>query len=440
MQPLAIASYWGHVSCVECLLRHGADVHGDQDSSLRCAADQGHDLVVDLLLRAGADVHAKSDMALLTAVYNGHIATVKRLLQAGADVTVYGQDAICYAAGRPNTEELRCVLDALGDVPLNSSALTTAIDSSLPDNLQLLLDRGADPMEQGGRPLWTVGSSRNSKSPALVTMVDMLVKAGADVHAGHDRALRRAIEQGHTDVVQRLVYHGARLQAVLDDPGATLTTVAAKGDVPMIELLLNAGTSLESAAASELLHQAAEHKRTGVIDLFEARGASPVSINEARLMAAASHGDLQQMGEILSRQQPPFELHLRPLRVAVQRRHEHVVAALLEHGKYVGPVPEMTCRLLRYFMITAARFGGSLGIFRLLVDHIVFDRAELIEVLHHLLTASDDCKSAVTLLLDRYAGSVLSVVDLTQLSARLVHHERGLALLHPYIARISSST
>jgi len=153
MQPLAIASFWNHVLCVECLLRHGADVHGDQDSSLRCAADQGHDLVVDLLLRAEADVHAKCDMALLTAVYNGHLATVKRLLQAGADVTVYGQDAICYAAGRPNTEELRCVLDALGDVPLNSSALTTAIDSSLPDNLQLLLDRGADPMEQGGRPL-----------------------------------------------------------------------------------------------------------------------------------------------------------------------------------------------------------------------------------------------------------------------------------------------
>jgi len=80
-------------------LRHGANVHGDQDCALRCAAAEGHDLVVDLLLRAGADVHAHDDSSLLTAVSRGHAMIVKRLLQAGADVTALDQDAICVAAG-----------------------------------------------------------------------------------------------------------------------------------------------------------------------------------------------------------------------------------------------------------------------------------------------------------------------------------------------------
>jgi len=56
IQPLAVASYLGHVSCVKCLLRHVADVHDDQDCALRCAADQGHDRVVDAIRDGAADV------------------------------------------------------------------------------------------------------------------------------------------------------------------------------------------------------------------------------------------------------------------------------------------------------------------------------------------------------------------------------------------------
>ena len=434
VQPLAIASYWGHVSCVECLLRHGADVHGDQDCALRCAADQGRDPVVDLLLRAGADVHAQQDVALRVAVCGGHLLTVKRLLQAGADVTVDYQAVIWIAARIPHAEVLRCLLGALSDKPVNSRALLAAVSAFRPDSVQLLLDRGADPNFDGGQPLEFAVGNPNASPDVVVAMVDMLIKAGADMHENDDVALRTAIRSGTPVFVQRLLHHGASLQAVFDEPQITIDAVAARGDIPMMEVLLDAGMTVDAAGASEVLSTAAEHQHTAVIELFERRGASPVSTDSARLIAAARQGDLQLVQELLKRELDPVVLHGQALQLAVDRCHRSVIAALLEHGQRVGPAPPETSGYHLRCLFRAAR-SGAMDMFRLLVDHIFLDASQLTLLLRVLLgRAVGYDTAAAKLLLDRYARTVLSVAEMKQLLASIPRDGPGAAVLRLYTA------
>jgi len=418
MQPLAIASYWGHVSCVECLLRRGVDVHGDQDCALRCAANQGSDLMVDLLLRAGADVHAKADAALRAAARRGHFVMLKRLLQAGADVTAQGQNAIREAAGKPDIDMLRFLLDALGDVPLNDQALLPAINAPSPDNLQLLLSRGADPNFDSGLPLERAVCKPNASPDVVVAMVDILVTAGADVHAQQEKALRTAMEDGVAASVQRLLYHGANLQAVLNDPRGEIRAIAAKGDVRMFEVLLDAGMPLNGRVAWTILACAAEHDHTDVIELLARRGAPPVSTDSARLIHAARHGHLQLVQALLKRELDPIVLHGQALRAAVNALSKDVVAALLEHGQRVGPAPAEALGVQLSCFLFAASLD-SMGIFHLLVDRLALDAADLNTLLDSLLNLSKVSEPAVRCLLDRYAGTLLSVDDINRLSNRL---------------------
>jgi len=425
VQPLALASYWGHVSCVECLLRHGADVHGDQDCALRCSAAEGHDLVVDLLLWAGADVHVNQDVALHAAIQKGHIATVKRLLQAGADVTSCDQEAIREAAGKPSVEVLRCLLDALGDVPLNGRTLALVTDSGSADNLQLLLDRGADPNFKNCRPLvQVVAHSGKLSPPVFLSMVDMLIKAGADVHAGNESALRMAIGTGTVVSVQRMLSLGASLQAVLNDPRSTFTGLGFRGDLPVVNVLLDSGMPLDGRAAADTLAEAGLYNHTQVIELFERRGVPFFLTDSARLVAAAGKDDVEVMQTLLKRQPNPFALHVRALQVGVDCCNYAVVAALLEHGYLAGSVPPAGLDFERHSLILQAASDNTMSIFRLLIRHIAFDSRQLIQLLHRLLAAEVFCKDALALLLDRYAGTLLSEADLEQLLQRAQRMQR----------------
>jgi len=316
-------------------------------------------------------------------------------LQAGVDVNAhwYCQNAVRESAGRPNEEVLRSLLDALSDVPVNSQLLSPAIRFGLPDNLQLLLDRGADSNFENCLPLQYAAGSVGASPFVVVAMVDMLIGAGANVHASDDEALRRAIREGTVVCVQRLLHHGASLRAISDDPqGATYET-AARGEVPMIEVLLDAGMPLKSRAASEILDAAAQRNHIALIELFEGRGASPVATDSARLVAAVGQRDLPLVHESLKRQLDPLVLHGEALKASMDVMYEPVVAALLEQRRRAGPAPPETLGVQQDCLRWAASYD-SIGIFRLLVDHVTFDANDLTAVLH-ALSARHVCEAAV---------------------------------------------
>ncbi len=91
--PLHLACFFGHKSCAEILLAHGADVHARsrndmQNTPLHAAAAGRSRDAVAVLLAHGADVNARQHggwTALHAAAQNGDVETVTLLLAHGAD-------------------------------------------------------------------------------------------------------------------------------------------------------------------------------------------------------------------------------------------------------------------------------------------------------------------------------------------------------------------
>jgi hypothetical protein len=159
---------------VELLLERGADVHAEDDEALRLAAKMGMKQVVELLLQHGADVHAEDDEALRLAARKGIYQVVELLLQHGADVHA----ARCKrCAWQPKT-----YASAGG----TGAAAAWSRCACKDDDQALRL------------------ASQNGHQQ----VVQLLLEHGADVHAQHNWALTVAEQHGHEQVVQLLLQHG----------------------------------------------------------------------------------------------------------------------------------------------------------------------------------------------------------------------------------------
>jgi len=76
---LCRASENGHLEVVKLLVEKGADIHADNDYSLKWASGNGHLEVVKLLVEKGANIHANNDCAFQLASIYGHLEVVKFL-------------------------------------------------------------------------------------------------------------------------------------------------------------------------------------------------------------------------------------------------------------------------------------------------------------------------------------------------------------------------
>jgi uncharacterized protein len=260
---------------LRALLLKEADVNAaeaDGTTALHWAAYHDDVESADLLIRAGAKVNAATDLGvtpLWTASQNGSAAMVGRLLEAGAD---------------PNMALL------LGETALMVAA--------------------------------------RSGSPAIV---EQLLAKGANVNARAARgqtALMWAVAQKHPDVVKVLLAHGADILArsevwsqVMAVPphgylgynrdiphgGDTALLFAARaGDLASAKLLVTAGANVNDADAWGVSATvlAAHSGYTAIAEFLLEKGADPN-------MAAAGFSALH---------------------VAIMRRDEKLVSALLAHG------------------------------------------------------------------------------------------------------------
>lgn len=147
------SAYYGDVTAVRCLQRHGVGLAGlGPDLGLNAAAFHGHWQVCQFLLENGADVRRADpdtgETALHSALTNEdrlrYDLVVRVLLAAGADV------AATTAAGAPTGSFMRdCRTRA--ETPLHRAA---AFGSA--DTVRLLLEAGADPSrrdQNGDTPL-----------------------------------------------------------------------------------------------------------------------------------------------------------------------------------------------------------------------------------------------------------------------------------------------
>jgi len=253
MTALLFAARDGHLEAARALVESGANVDqvaGSEGSSpMVIAIANGHYTLATYLLDAGADpgVANVDGLAPLYATINMRFAPVSwapnprtdqeavgalellaALLDAGADPNARIARALWFSP----TSHNRLWIDPAGATPFWRAAQASDVDA-----MRLLLRAGADPRLatfDGTTPLmvaagigWRGNFSQNVPD-AWMRAVRFLVELGADVSA-QDRdgytALHGAAALGDNEMVEYLVAHGARVDA-LDRRGNSAADMA----------------------------------------------------------------------------------------------------------------------------------------------------------------------------------------------------------------------
>ncbi|XP_032364558.1 ankyrin repeat and SOCS box protein 2 [Etheostoma spectabile] len=122
---LLLAAGRGNVSCVDFLLKHGADPNiadRDRETPLLTACEQPNEAVVDLLLQFGAQVNrctVQGETCLHVACRHGQLELCRKLLEAGADLNrknIYGIQPIFTAAQHGHADIIRLLASKGADI------------------------------------------------------------------------------------------------------------------------------------------------------------------------------------------------------------------------------------------------------------------------------------------------------------------------------------
>lgn len=222
--PLMTAALTGNVEVVKMLLEHGAQTPAKEISrgqtSLMRAVAANHPDVVRALIAAGADVRSRSTnsfTALLFAAQQGNLEIARQLLAAGSDVNEMAPDGVggdtnARIMYKPDTE---------------AGALLVAIDSGHPEMAKFLIEKGAA-VNQNGAGRTPLHSAVQRQMPDVV---ELLLSKGADPNARLGKLL---------PLMSRYIFQQAGIDTSII--GATPFWLAAYySDVRLMKLLLEHG-------------------------------------------------------------------------------------------------------------------------------------------------------------------------------------------------------
>lgn len=226
--PLLAALEGGAIEIVAALLARGADMHAVTKAGIGAAlfaARGGSVACLDAVVAAGVRVDAPPahlNFPLKAAIERGHLALALRLIELGApSETERGYQALRAAVERDDRVMRQALLDA-GLRPLPDHGIESAIRGNDFVYVQTWLDAGNDPDDGGkGSHLWIAAALGKA------AIVDLLISRGADVNAHHGRgtALHVALQNGHLDVVDRVLAANPDC-AILDEHGNGPLTAA----------------------------------------------------------------------------------------------------------------------------------------------------------------------------------------------------------------------
>jgi hypothetical protein len=186
--------------------------------------------------------------------------------------------------------------------------------------------------------------SRTSISNALdyaaegghLDAVELLVRAGADVHFGGGRALRSACRHGYCDVVAALIRNGAHvnLPSWMNSELTPLTLSSMGGHLDVVDLLL-ANNADVHAGSDIALWSASYYGHTAVVQLLLQWGADVNALDNYAFRSACRRGHLNVVELLLANNADVHAEHDNALRCASELGHTAVVRLLLRRGANV---------------------------------------------------------------------------------------------------------
>ena len=179
------------------------------------------------------------DKDLILAASRGDLPGAQAALAAGADPYFNNGKAIEAAITNGRLDLVALFFDAKRTDWVSRSAIWMAAENGRPEIVEYLINQGVDVNATESKALQGAAFLGN------VEVVDLLLSAGAHTD---NKALKFAVIKGHEAVADRLLAAGADLH-VEDD--FCLRHAAARGDVPMIEVLVRHGADPDAACLKE---------------------------------------------------------------------------------------------------------------------------------------------------------------------------------------------
>ena len=205
---------------------------------------------------------AQITLDLMNAVTAKDIDKIKSLIQSGTPVNgrdKSGETPLVIAAKTDRNDIVRTLLEGGADVNLRNGndetpLMHAALNSQI-DNVQTLLDAKADPnaavSKSGTTPLMKVLESYYGDEDSHQTIVDMLIKAGADVNQKDkdgETVLHKAASKDQHAVLKTLIDAKADVKARNKNDATPLMVACSFSRVYNIQPLLKAGADVNAVA------------------------------------------------------------------------------------------------------------------------------------------------------------------------------------------------
>ncbi|XP_034631682.1 poly [ADP-ribose] polymerase tankyrase-2 isoform X3 [Trachemys scripta elegans] len=342
--PLHLAAGYNRVKIVQLLLQHGADVHAKDKGDLvplHNACSYGHYEVTELLVKHGACVNAM-DLWQFTPLHEAasknRVEVCSLLLSYGADPTLLN----CHNKSTIDLAPTPQLKERLAYEFKGHSLLQAARESDVA-RLKKYLSLETVNFKHPQTHETALHCAAASPYPKRKQVCELLLRKGANINEKTKdflTPLHVASEKAHNDVVEVVVKHEAKVNA-LDSLGQTsLHRAAHCGHLQTCRLLLSSGCdpSIVSLQGFTALQMGTESVQQLLQALFSFVEGIPLGNSDAdrQLLEAAKAGDVDTVKKLCTIQSVNCRdiegRQSTPLHFAAGYNRVSVVEYLLQHG------------------------------------------------------------------------------------------------------------